>query len=200
MALLTFMAGQVAQTSNLGSFRGRAWWAWGAPLTLLLAVFIAYHNTFSAPFIFDDIPAMADHSTLGDVRRPSDSLAPPALRGSGVAGRPVVALSLAFNRAVGGDDVRGYHAFNLAVHAAAGLLLFGVVRRTARRYGRVHAPEVEARADGLGFFVALLWLVHPLQTESVTCIIQRTESLAGLFFLATFYGFVRSVESPGAVR
>ncbi|MEO7413436.1 MAG: tetratricopeptide repeat protein [Opitutaceae bacterium] len=184
---------------------------WLAPVVLVLAAVIAYHNTFSAPFVFDDLPAIAQNQTLRDLRRPSELLAPPALRGSGVAGRPVVNLSLALNQALGGDEVWGYHAFNLLVHAGAGLALFGVVRRVGglrRQEGMADEPRREARrgrgsdlsgrevgADTFAFMVALLWLLHPLQTESVTCIIQRTESLAGFFYLFTFYSFVRSVKA-----
>ncbi len=147
------------------------------PVALLLALagLLAYGNTVSAPFIFDDIPALArDPATA-----PGAGQTPADWRGSGAAGRPVVEWSLALNRAISGDAVWSYHAFNLLVHLAAGLALFGVVRRTLRD------------ADAVAFAVALLWVVHPLQTESVTCIIQRTESLAGLFYLMIFLGFTR---------
>ncbi len=53
-----------------------------------------------------------------------------------------------------------------------------------------------ADATLLAFTVALLWTLHPLQTEAVTYIIQRTESLMGLFFLLTFYCFSRAASSP----
>jgi tetratricopeptide (TPR) repeat protein len=44
------------------------------------------------------------------------------------------------------------------------------------------------------FAVALLWAVHPLLTESVTCVVQRTESLMGLFYLLTLYCFIRGAR------
>ena len=43
--------------------------------------------------------------------------------------------------------------------------------------------------------VALLWLLHPLQTEAVTYVSQRSESLVGLFYFLTLYGFVRSATA-----
>ncbi len=58
------------------------------------------------------------------------------------------------------------------------------------------AVRYAAAADGLALAVALLWVVHPLQTESVTYIYQRMESLMGLFYLLTLYCFVRSASSP----
>jgi tetratricopeptide (TPR) repeat protein len=58
------------------------------------------------------------------------------------------------------------------------------------RFGRDAIPLAGA--------VAILWTVHPLQTQSVTYIVQRAESLMGLFYLLTFYAFIRSTEQPGA--
>jgi len=89
--------------------------------------------------------------------------------------------------------VWGYHAVNLVVHVLAGLVLFGVVRRTLLtvrlrdRFSSAAAP--------LAFAVAAIWLAHPLQTSSVTFIAQRAESLMGLFYLLTIYCSIRAVAS-----
>jgi protein O-mannosyl-transferase len=109
-------------------------------------------------------------------------------------GRPVVNLSLALNYALGGSNVWGYHALNLAIHIIlAGLTLFGVVRRTLLR------PALRERfspsAARLALVVAVLWTAHPLQTEAVTYVSQRCESLMGLFYLLTLYCFVRGADS-----
>jgi tetratricopeptide (TPR) repeat protein len=102
------------------------------------------------------------------------------------------------NYAVGVANPLGYHAFNLAIHILAGLALFGVVRRTlmlpilSERFGRDAFP--------LAFAAALLWVLHPLNTEAVTYIVQRVESLMGMFYLLTIYCFIRSVESPTPLR
>src|SRR5262249_35171718 len=108
------------------------------------------------------------------------------------AGRPVLNVTFALNYAWGKLDVRGYHVVNALVHLLAGLTLFGIVRRTLRsRQLRVRYGET---ATWLGGAVALLWLLHPLNTEAVTYISQRAESLMGLFYLVTIYGFVRATE------
>ena len=57
--------------------------------------------------------------------------------------------------------------------------------------GRLHES-----ADGLAFAIALLWLIHPLNTMAVTYITQRCESMMGLFFLVTIYAFLRASQSP----
>jgi tetratricopeptide (TPR) repeat protein len=187
---VAFETGGTALPEGKG-WRGRAW----LPVILVLAAgWLGYANTFSAPFIFDDVPAIVENPTLHDLRRPSELLAPPALRGSGVAGRPLVNLSLALNRGISGDRVWSYHAFNLLVHLGAALALFGLVRGTLEPQGEGNGGT---RSTAIATCTALLWAVHPLQTESVTCIIQRTESLCGLFYLLLFQAFARAVRHGG---
>ncbi len=160
---------------------------------IVLAVWAAYANSLSTPFVFDDMKSIHENPTIRHLWPLADVLSPPNTA-TGAAGRPVVNLSLAINYALGGLEVRGYHVFNTLVHALAALTLFGVVRRTLLR--PVLRERFGPAALPLSFAVALLWALHPLLTESVTCVVQRTESLMGLFYLLTLYGFIRAVDSP----
>jgi Flp pilus assembly protein TadD len=154
---------------------------------------LAYHNSFSVPFVFDDEPSIVANHTI---RRLATAWWPPGEDGGiTVAGRPVLNFSLGLNYAVSGLDVWSYHALNLLIHLAAGLVLFDLVRRTLLRPGL--APRFGEAATELALVAALLWTLHPLQTESVTYVIQRAESLVGLFYLLTLWSFARSTE-PGA--
>lgn len=182
----------------------------------MLAGLLAYANSLSAPFIFDDIDAIRENPTI---RTLQGALSPPH-DGAGVDSRPVVNLSFAINYAFGGLNVAGYHATNLAIHLLAGLALFGIVRRTLLGSnpvgrglrcppdtlglpggGRSRRPtDRAADATPLALVAALLWTLHPLQTESVTVVTQRTESLMGLFYLLTLYAFIRATENPGQSR
>ncbi len=157
--------------------------SWLAGIVLVLAALAVYANSLDAPFILDDIPAIERNPTirqLGPI-----ALHPPA-DGSGVTGRPLVNLSLALNYAANGLDVRGYHAVNLALHLLTTLALWGVLRRTL---ALVTAWRDHVNTTAFG--AALLWTVHPLLTESVICVIQRTEVFGALFILLTLYGFIR---------
>ncbi len=134
-----------------------------------------------------------------------------------MAGRPVANLSFALNYALAPADVRdvfspdgapgsppasqaeaflrniwGYHALNLAIHLAAGLVLFGILRRTFATL------KLRATPEWLAFAGALLWVVHPLHTEAVTYVVQRVESLMGLFYLLTLYCAIRASEGRRA--
>jgi tetratricopeptide (TPR) repeat protein len=163
------------------------------PLLVVAAGLLAYHNSLTGPFIFDDPPSIKDNPSIRHVWPMWQALSPPHRGGLPVEGRPLVNLSLAVNYALGGYAVRGYHVLNLAIHVLAGLTLLGVVRRTLRQ------PPLRERfgaaADGLALATALIWTVHPLQTESVTYVIQRAESMMGLCYLLTLYCFIRGAAA-----
>jgi tetratricopeptide (TPR) repeat protein len=176
-------------------------YAFLAAAVIALAGLAAYHGSFSGPFVFDDIHSVLQNPTIRHLAPPWDALRPPR-NGATVEGRPLVNLSLAVNYAVSGLEPWSYHAFNLAVHLLAGLALFGLVRRTVERG---QAPDIDPAKKGsmssldpilFAFAVALLWTLHPLQTESVTFISDRAESLMGLFYLLTLYCFARGVGKP----
>jgi tetratricopeptide (TPR) repeat protein len=178
---------------------------------IVLAALAAYHNSFSGPFVFDDSGSTTENPTIRHLWPVWKVLSPPS--DQTVGGRPLPNLSLALNYALSGYAVWSYHALNLLIHILAGLVLFGVVRRTLLRFdlsacgrGALDSRQAARRSQisnlrsemleptWLALTVALLWVVHPLQTESVTYIIQRAESLMGLFYLLTLYCFIRGVE------
>jgi tetratricopeptide (TPR) repeat protein len=171
--------------------RAQAWLAAGLLAGVAL---LAYANSFHGPFVFDDVPSIVENPTIRQLWPPGEALSPHTEGGVTVSGRPILNLSLAVNYAISGLDPWSYHALNLLIHLLAGLTLFGLVRRTLAR------PPLAAQYGGLAWPLALviaaLWLVHPLQTESVTFIVQRAESLMGLFFLLTLYTFARAADSP----
>ena len=159
---------------------------------IVLAALAAFSSSFVGDFVFDDEASIVNNPTIRQLWPIGKPLCPPN-RGETVSGRPVLNLSLALNYAASGYDVCGYHATNLAIHIFAALLLFGIIRRT------LLMPAMRdtwgAAAVPLALAIALLWAIHPLQTESVTYIVQRAESLAGLFYLLTLYCFIRGVSS-----
>ena len=161
-------------------------------ILLAVAGVLVYSNAFRGPFVLDDLKAIAENRSIRSLWPPSGVLSPPPR--TAVAGRPVSNLSLAFNYAVGGLNPTSYHAVNVALHVFAALAVFGITRRT------LGSPELEtgyrSRALPLAAAVALLWVVHPLLTESVNYTVQRTELLMGLFTLLTLYCSIRAFESP----
>lgn len=151
----------------------------------------AYLNSLDGAFVFDDA-AITDNPHLRQLSWQTllSGEAMQALPQSTLSGRPLVTLSFTINHAISGGSAAGYRAGNVLIHLAAGWTLFGLLRRTLERVGA--AP---LRAALLAFSAASVWLLHPLQTSAVTYIVQRAESLMGLFYLLTVYAAARALVS-----
>jgi tetratricopeptide (TPR) repeat protein len=157
---------------------------WGAPLLVMFVAIVAYSNSLHGPFVLDDAGSIAKNPQIC-------SLNPFKYQSPGptaVAGRPAVIFTLAVDYAIGRLHVEIYHATNLLIHLLAVLVLYGVVRRTLLR------TEMIRSATGLAAFAAAWWAVHPLDTQSVTYIVQRSESLASLFFLTSMYCVIKASD------
>ena len=160
----------------------------------MLAGVLVYSNSLSAPFIFDDQTAILDNAQIRQLWPLTVPLSPP--RETPAAGRPLVNLTFAIDYAIGRLDVRVYRLTNLAIHLMAALTLFGLIRRTLR------LPSLAATfgkdAMNLSWVAALAWMLHPLQTETIDYVTQRTESMMGLCYLLTMYCAVRALEEKPA--
>ncbi len=165
------------------------------PALLVIVGVVAYSNSFSGPFIFDDVPNIVENPNIRQLWPLTTSMAAPVK--SGLAGRPILSFSFALNYAFGEYRVWGYHLVNLTIHIFAALTLYGIIRRTLltnrlkETFGRYSAA--------LACITAAIWLIHPIQTESVTYIVQRAESLMGLFYLLTVYTAIRSMQPKHSV-
>ena len=194
-----------SQTNAAGSGLPSCWATFLAGGLIVVAAVLAHHNSVSGPFIFDDKPAIAENPTIRQLWPIWKPLCP-LNHGETVTGRPLLNLSFAVNYAVNGLNVWGYHVANLAIHVLTALLLFGILRRTFLLPSRADVPVCPMNQDSrcrqeclprryekfyLALAIALLWAIHPLQTESVTYIVQRAESLVALFYLLTLYCFIR---------
>ena len=153
------------------------------------AVCLVYAGAVDAPFVFDDESSVVGNPSITRLwpligaSEDGGPLNPPD--GYPISARPLVNLSLALNYHFGGLDPRGYHVVNIALHLLSALLLVAIVRRTLRLdYFRGRFDRV---ADPLAWAVALSWAVHPLVTESVVYVTQRTELMFALFYLAALY-------------
>ncbi len=105
--------------------------------------------------------------------------------------RPLLKLSYALNGAAGGGP-EGFRAVNILVHAANAALVALLARSRLCRWGVPGGQAVPWAAAA-----ALLFALHPVQTEAVTYISGRSASLAALFALASLYAWDRAIR-PGA--
>jgi protein O-mannosyl-transferase len=168
-----------------------------AAVLIAAAILLTYRNAYDGPFVFDDRATILENPTIRRLWPLGEVLSPPSDRGLTVNGRPLVNATLALNYALGGTNPRGYHVFNVLIHIACALLLFGVTRRTFRVNDSRRGLATREIGTAAGFAIALLWALHPLQTAAVTYVVQRAEVLVSLFLLLTVYAVVRSVEAGG---
>lgn len=175
-------------------------WFLPGVLCVVAATLLAFSPALSGPFVYDDFQAVRDNPSIVALWPLSVPLHPPP--GTTMSGRPVVNLTLAIsgsiNRALGGapDATFSHHLFNLLLHVACGLLLLGIVRRTlsAGRVGdwwRDHAREI-------ALVVVAFWLLHPLQTDAVDYITQRTEVVVSFWYLTTLYCAIRAWDADSS--
>lgn len=167
--------------------------AWAAAVVLAIAIGAVYGRSFHAPFIFDDVDGIVNNESVtslwplvGPADHPGPLNPPPNLPSSG---RPLVSFSLAANYYWGRLNPVGYHVFNVTIHFLTAILLWAIVRRTLRL--PYFAARFNSSAGWLALATALVWALHPLQTEAVVYVTQRSELLMALFYLATLYCSMR---------
>jgi len=188
------------------------------PYLVLIAMgLVAYSNSFSVPFVFDDGPQIADNPVIKDLGNFISSS-----RGYEMNPRRYVGyLTFALNYHVGGLEVFGYHLLNLAIHILNAILVYllviltfktpyfrsagteqsaqSIVHEATGHVGSAasvinslpYAPGAMRYAPFIAFFAALAFVVHPVQTQAVTYIVQRFTSLATLFYLLSLVLYIK---------
>lgn len=152
---------------------------------LVAAIVATFANGLWGAFVFDDNPNIVDHEGLRDFWG--------TVRNLPYSTRPITELSLALNLAITGPTETGFHVINIAAHALATVILFKLVLFTLQRH--CVRDWIGLDAPWMAFAVAVLWGVHPIQSQSVTYIIQRAQVFSGLFQLVALYGLARGAGS-----
>lgn len=164
---------------------------------ILVCGLAAYSNGFADRFVgLDGKESIRDNPHIRQLWPLSEALSLPLCVSSivpeqhpTVACRPTFSLVLALTHHVFGLQPSAYFGVNLAIHLTAALVLFAIIRRTLRRQ-RLDA----IRSHRLALAAALIWLLHPLQTESVTYVVQACETLMGLMLLGALYCAIRGLD------
>jgi protein O-mannosyl-transferase len=150
-------------------------------LILVAVIALIYGNTLLNTFHFDDIPSILEKPWI----RGLDKI-PQFLNKDSLFQRPLVILSLNINYAISEFKVWSYHLFNIVLHAFATLLVFQLVRRVRSFLEDFSPQKCFAR---LPFFAALVFALHPLNTQSVTYISSRSSIMVTIFYLASLILF-----------
>jgi protein O-mannosyl-transferase len=156
------------------------------PLLFALIVAVLYGNTLQAPFVFDDLKNIRNNTSIRINAPTIDNLLKAAFSGPSHR-RPVANLSFALNHLLGGYHVIGYHLVNGFIHWLAGVFLYLLIQLTLD----ISSPKKPLNR-WIALFSALIWLVHPIQTQAVTYIVQRMTCMSALFYVMSLYFYARA--------
>lgn len=152
----------------------------------VLASFI-YSNTIDSPFFLDDLHNIRENPHIRLTELSLKNILDAGFK-SHISSRPVANISFALNYYFHQYNIAGYHYVNIAIHILTATFLYLLLKNTLsmkllpRKYGN---PTL------IAFITALLWLVHPLQTQSITYIVQRMNSMAAMFYVLSMLLYVK---------
>jgi Flp pilus assembly protein TadD len=161
-----------------------------------IAVILVYTAALPGPFVFDDESNITENRHIRIQSLGWDELYAAAVK-SPIPNRPVANVSLALNYYFNGYNVVGYRFANILIHIVNGFLLYGLARATFRTPAMAGSLQ---RSDLAAAFAALIWLVHPLHTQSVAYIVQRMTSLSVMFYLLALLCYAKARSAPSESR
>jgi hypothetical protein len=160
--------------------------------------FVVYSNTFSVPFLFDDRPNITLNPTVQIKVLTWDRIETLIKYTYRESIRVFAYFTFALNYYFGELDVFGYHLVNFIIHVFSGIVLYWFL------YLTFNLPSLRERYGALSYtvalFASLIFIAHPIQTQSVTYIVQRMASMAGMFYLLTFVLYIQGRLSKGKAR
>ena len=165
-------------------------------LAAAVVVIFIYMGSLSGPFVFDDEPNITENRHIRLTHLSPEGIYAAAFE-SLLPQRPVANVSFALNYFFNGYNVVGYRFVNILIHIINGYLIYLLARFTLRTPAlRSYREQAGAIACG----TAILWLVHPLHTQSVVYIVQRMTSLTTLFYLLAMVFYADARFSTTATR
>lgn len=152
-------------------------------------VALLYTTTLKSEFILDDLPLILNNPHI----RLSE-LTVDTLQKATATTRPIAMLSFAFNYYFHQYNVMGYHVVNVLIHIITGIFLYFFTRDTLLIPSSNFQPEI---VPAVALCTSFIWLAHPIQTQSVSYIIQRMNSMASMFYILSFFCYIRMRINKG---
>jgi len=176
-------------------------------LFLALIGVLIYSNTFKAPFLFDDVPSIVQNPYIRLTNINAEEILGVASRLKAYSNRPIGHISFALNYYLHKYDTMGYHLVNILIHIITGVLLYLLIETTLKLPTSIpslhhsNTPPLETGSSTLpchcvtpstiALSAAIMWLVHPVQTQSVTYVVQRMTAMAAMFYLLCLFCYVK---------
>ncbi|NOH84540.1 hypothetical protein F0249_12015 [Vibrio sp. 03-59-1] len=148
---------------------------------LSFLVLLAYTSSLSVPFYLDDASSIFDNTRV--LSGPISDVV--TIYGA----RALTYVTFWANYQVHELSILGYHVVNIAIHLFTGFVVFGLTYSLCC-LSLKNKNSKQQVAQYFALFVALIFVIHPLQTQAVTYIVQRTAALVALFYLLSLWCYV----------
>ena len=165
---------------------------WLALIVIGFSVLVIYSNIYNSPFVFDDGPRIVKNSTIRDL---SNFLSPGKL----LEPRAIVDFTFALNYRFGKLNVFGYHLINILIHILNGFLVYVFASAFLKQGSGCSNASAALISGSLDFsiritslFTAIIFVVHPIQTQAVTYTVQRYASMAAMFYMASVLFYLKA--------
>ena len=158
--------------------------SWPSIILITSLGLIVYSNTFFCSFQFDDLHYIVENSFITSFQNL-------LTHWQFYPCRFITFLSIVLNYHFNGLNVFGYHVFNLAIHLASAILVWWLAILTLSTPA-MKEDKISEHAHLMALLIGLVFVSHPLQTESVTYIWQRTTSMAAMFYLASLCLYIKA--------
>ena len=164
-----------------------------AVFAICLLCIIIYSNTLNSPFVFDDNYNIKNNSNIRLTSFNFQKLCDAGLK-SPISSRPLSNISFAVNYYLGAYDVTGYHVVNIIIHLINGILVYFLSLIIFKQVSHIPDQKIPLIQTGsiplMSLFTALIFITHPIQTQSVTYIVQRMNSMAVMFYLLSLFLYI----------
>jgi hypothetical protein len=166
-----------------------------AILAICLLGSIIYSNTLNSPFVFDDLQNIKNNLYIRLPNFDFQRLCDAGFKSSS-SNRPIANISFALNHYWGEYDVTSYHVVNIIIHLINGILVYFLSLIIFKQATYVPNQKVSqlhnVSSPLLSLLAALIFIIHPIQTQSVTYIVQRMNSMAAMFYLLSLLFYINS--------
>jgi len=168
-------------------------------ILLLFSIVAAliYSNTLEVPFYFDDVHGIVDNPSIRITELSLQEIGNVAFGKAFSKKRPVGNITFALNYYFHQYRLQGYHIVNISIHLLTAAFLYFFIKTT------LTLPTLISKYDHpdlIAFFATLVWLVHPIHTQSVTYIVQRLNSMAAMFFVLSLLLYVKGRLVPESAK
>ncbi|GAI42910.1 unnamed protein product, partial [marine sediment metagenome] len=159
-------------------------------ILIIIIAFTVYSNTLNNDFTYDDDRTIVKNSLIRNLKNVPLFFIRPFSAGKEsavlkIAYRPLVLTSFALNYKLGGLDVPGYHIVNILFHAANAVLVYMLIIILSGM--EITGKKTQGKGGDIctaAFFASLLFAVHPVNTEAVNYIWQRSVLMVTFFCLS----------------